>query len=130
MLNEKLKTEETDLPQTAKLQPEQKPEAPLIQSNETTTQNTQKDEVAETKKKVKDLNEFQARQKLMEEQNRKRKELLAKALADRTRRTQEEARRLNEIQAELKKLDATLSTDVKILRKQIDVASVEYMEAQ
>lgn len=81
-------------------------------------------------KKVKDLNELQARQKLMEEQNKKRKELLAKALADRTRRTQEEAQRLNEIQAEFKKLDAVLSNDVKILRKQIDIASVDYMEAQ
>lgn len=83
-----------------------------------------------SEKKIIDLDEFQARQKLIEEQNRKRKELLVKALADRTRQTQEEAQRLNEIQAEFKKLDAVLSSDVKILRKQIEVASIDYMEAQ
>lgn len=135
VLNEKLKNEEADLPQAAKLQPEIK----KVQSDETVPQSpkieeqkvdeTNKNE-STTEKKVKNLNELQARQKLMEEQNRKRKELLAKALADRTKRTQEEAQRLNEIQIELKKLDATLSNDVKILRKQIDIASVDYMEAQ
>lgn len=66
----------------------------------------------------------------MEEQNRKRKELLAKALEDRTKRTQEEASRLHEIKTEFKRLDALLSNDVKILRKQIEVASFDYMEAQ
>lgn len=81
-------------------------------------------------KKFKDLDEFEARQKLIEEQNRKRKELLAKALADRTKQTQEEAQRLNEIQEEFKKLDAMLSGDVKILRKKIELASIEYMECQ
>ncbi|XP_972518.2 RAB6-interacting golgin [Tribolium castaneum] len=83
-----------------------------------------------SERKFKDLDEFEARQKLIEEQNRKRKELLAKALADRTRQTQEEAQRLNEIQEEFKKLDDLLSCDVKILRKQIEAASVEYMECQ
>lgn len=85
---------------------------------------------ANTAKKFKDLDEFEARQKLIEEQNRKRKELLAKALADRTRQTQEEAQRLNEIHEEFKTLDAMLSCDVKILRKQIEIASIEYMECQ
>lgn len=87
-------------------------------------------ESRESKKKMLDLNEFQAKQKFMEEQNRKRKELLVKALADRTKQTQEEAQRLSRIQTEFKKLDAILSNDVKILRKQIEVASVDYMEAQ
>lgn len=86
--------------------------------------------MSKIEKRVIDLDEFQARQKLIEEQNRKRKELLAKALADRTKRTEEEARKLKEIQNEFKKLDALLSNDVSILRQQIDIASLEFMEAQ
>lgn len=39
--------------------------------------------MTQIEKKVIDLEEFQARQKRIEEQNRRRKELLAKALADR-----------------------------------------------
>lgn len=55
---------------------------------------------------------------------------MAKALADKTKQTQEEVQRLNEIENEFKKLDAILSNDVNILRKQIDAASCEYSEAQ
>lgn len=77
-----------------------------------------------------DLREFEIRQKLIEEQNKRRKELLSKALAARTKRTQDEAKKLEEIQCEFKKLDADLSNDVKILRHQIDLASMEYMEVQ
>nr|XP_022907886.1 RAB6-interacting golgin [Onthophagus taurus] len=76
------------------------------------------------------LDEFQLKQKQIEEANNHRKELLAKALADRTKRTQEEAKRLGEIQEEFKKLDMLLSNDVKILRKKIELASLHYMEAQ
>lgn len=82
------------------------------------------------KQKFKDLEEFQARQKVIEEQNKRRKELLTKALEDRTKQTREEAERLKEIQNEFKKLDAILSNDVKILRHQIELASLDYMEAQ
>lgn len=137
-LSEKLINNVTDIPEAAKLQPQSKTE----QKCETTQpkiseapQEVAKDEKPQSTEenvtiKVRDLSELQTRQKLMEEQNRKRKELLAKALADRTKRTQEEVQRLNEIQAELKKLDVCLSSDVKILRKQIDVASLDYTEAQ
>ncbi|XP_023710488.1 RAB6-interacting golgin isoform X3 [Cryptotermes secundus] len=76
------------------------------------------------------LDEFQSKQKFMEEQNRQRKELLTKALADRKRQTTAEAVRLQQIQDELQKLDALLSNDVSILRDQIEVASREFMEAQ
>lgn len=76
------------------------------------------------------LLEFQARQKLMEEQNRQRKELLKKALEDRTKKTHAEAQRLNQIEEELKKLDMQLSCDVAILRNQIELASLDFMEAQ
>lgn len=143
VLNEKIKLNEgVELPESAKLQVNEPPcELKVDTTHQQSGDIVQKpDEISHenetvnnditSTKKVKDLHELQTRQKLMEEQNRKRKELLAKALADRTKRTQEEAQRLNEIQIELKKLDATLSNDVKILRKQIDIASVDYMEAQ
>lgn len=145
MLKEKIKlNENSQLPEKAKLEVSKPLEIenttahqnadtiPLSASEDKLPQNesVNNNKLTESTKKTRDLQELQTRQKLMEEQNRKRKELLAKALADRTKRTQEEAQRLNEIQVELKKLDATLSNDVKILRKQIDLASVDYMEAQ
>nr|CAD7405587.1 unnamed protein product [Timema cristinae] len=76
------------------------------------------------------LYDFQIRQKMMEEQNRQRKDALSKALADRKKQTHEEARRLQHIQDELHKLDALLSNDVSILRNQIEEASIEFTEAQ
>uniref|UniRef100_A0A1B6FQ09 RAB6-interacting golgin n=2 Tax=Cuerna arida TaxID=1464854 RepID=A0A1B6FQ09_9HEMI len=76
------------------------------------------------------LEDFEKRQKMIKEQNRQRKELLKKALEDRTKKTHEEARRLSQIEDELKKLDLQLSNDVSVLRNQIEVASLEFMEAQ
>ncbi|XP_076039798.1 uncharacterized protein LOC143024683 isoform X2 [Oratosquilla oratoria] len=76
------------------------------------------------------LETFQQRQKMMEEQNKKRREMLAKAIADRKKQTQSEAKKLQQIQAELTKLDNLLSSDVSILRDQIEAASVEFNEAQ
>lgn len=146
VLNDKIinnNSSEIALPQEAKLsssasenkgifkeQHVQENDAPEPAKQVSFTNNDTSETPTRPEKKVLDLDEFQARQKLIEEQNRKRKELLVKALADRTRQTQEEAQRLNEIQAEFKKLDAVISSDVKILRKQIEVASIDYMEAQ
>lgn len=48
----------------------------------------------------------------------------------RSRRTQSEAQKLKQIQAELAKLDSLLSADVSHLRDQIEVASLEFNEAQ
>ncbi|KAG8278396.1 hypothetical protein J6590_021297 [Homalodisca vitripennis] len=76
------------------------------------------------------LEDFEKRQKTIKEQNRQRKELLKKALEDRTKKTHEEARRLSQIEDELKKLDLQLSNDVSVLRNQIEVASLEFLEAQ
>ncbi|XP_071443689.1 RAB6-interacting golgin [Hetaerina americana] len=84
----------------------------------------------EGKIKSEDLTEFHFRQKMMEEQNRKKKELLAQALAERKKRTYEEANRLHKINEELQKLDNLLSNDVSILRDQIEAASLEYTVAQ
>ncbi|GJQ71167.1 hypothetical protein Trydic_g1068 [Trypoxylus dichotomus] len=89
-----------------------------------------KDNIYNIEKKPINLDELQTRQKLMEEQNRRRKELLVRALADKRKRTQEEVEKLNEIQNEFKKLDAVLSNDVKLLRRRIETASIIYMEAE
>ncbi|KOB69061.1 putative RAB6-interacting golgin-like protein, partial [Operophtera brumata] len=51
------------------------------------------------------MEELQLKQKLMEEQNKKRKEMLAKALDDRTRQTEEEVMKLDKIKKELQVLD-------------------------
>jgi hypothetical protein len=48
----------------------------------------------------------------------------------RKKHTTAEARRLQQIQDELQKLDVLLSNDVSILLNQIEVASLEFMEAQ
>ncbi|CAH2039879.1 unnamed protein product, partial [Iphiclides podalirius] len=76
------------------------------------------------------LQELQLKQKLMEEQNKKRKEMLAKALADRTRQTEEEVLKLEKIKKELQVLDGQFSQDVAVLRKKIDQACLSYSEAE
>ncbi|KAM3960740.1 golgin, RAB6 interacting [Aphomia sociella] len=76
------------------------------------------------------LEELQLKQKLMEEQNKKRKEMLAKALADRTKQTEEEVIRLEKIKKELQVLDGQFSQDVSVLRKKIDQACLSYTDAE
>ncbi|XP_041986853.1 RAB6-interacting golgin [Aricia agestis] len=89
--------------------------------------NYTEDELETHKAKLEDL---QLRQKLMEEQNKKRKEMLAKALADRTKQTEEEVMKLEKIKKELEVLDGQLSKDVAMLRKKIDAACIQYSEAE
>lgn len=76
------------------------------------------------------LQELQLRQKLMEEQNKKRKEMLAKALADRTKQTAEEVMKLEKIKKELQILDSQFSQDVAVLRGKIDQACLSYADAE
>ncbi|CAK1550642.1 unnamed protein product [Leptosia nina] len=76
------------------------------------------------------LEELQLRQKLMEEQNKRRKEMLARALADRTKQTEEEVQKLEKIKKELQVLDGQFSQDVAVLRKKIDQACLCYSEAE
>ncbi|XP_063623148.1 RAB6-interacting golgin isoform X1 [Cydia splendana] len=82
------------------------------------------------------LEELQLKQKIMEEQNKKRKEMLAKALADsqpnrtETKQTAEEVVRLEKIKKELQVLDGQFSQDVSVLRKKIDQACLSYAEAE
>jgi len=80
--------------------------------------------------KTSKLEKFEQRQKLIEEQNRKRKELLATALKNRTKQTSQEAQKLQFIQEELQKIDAMLTLDVKFLRNSIEEASLAFSEAQ
>ncbi|KAI5644116.1 transcriptional activator domain-containing protein [Phthorimaea operculella] len=76
------------------------------------------------------LEELQLQQRIMEEQNKKRKEMLAKALADRTKQTTEEVQRLEKIKKELQILDGQFSQDVAVLRKKIDQACLTFAEAE
>lgn len=66
----------------------------------------------------------------IERENSQRKMLLAQAVLDRERRTAAEVHRLERIKAELAKLDHILSSDVAILRKEIEIATMEFNEAE
>ena len=70
------------------------------------------------------------KQKLIEEQNRKRKEMLSKAIMDRKKKTDSETKKLELVHQELEKIDLMLNTDVQFLRDSIEQASMEFMEAQ
>ncbi|CAG9087469.1 unnamed protein product [Plutella xylostella] len=76
------------------------------------------------------LVELQLKQKLMEEQNKKRKEMLSKALADRTKQTEEQVLKLEKIKKELQILDGQFSQDVAMLRKKIDHACLSFADAE
>jgi len=73
---------------------------------------------------------LEQRQKQMEEDNKRKRVLLLKEIADRRQRTAEEASKLAHVQTELQKIDLLVAQDVKILRQTIEVASVEYMQAK
>ena len=76
------------------------------------------------------LEVFQEKQKMIEEQNRKRKELLSKAIKDRKKKSDSESKKLELVRQELEKIDLMLNTDVQFLRDSIEQASLEFMEAQ
>ncbi|XP_021574906.1 RAB6-interacting golgin isoform X2 [Carlito syrichta] len=66
----------------------------------------------------------------MEEKNKRKKALLAKAIAERSKRTQAETMKLKRIQKELQALDDMVSADIGILRNRIDQASIDYSYAR
>ncbi|XP_046388065.1 RAB6-interacting golgin [Ischnura elegans] len=121
-----------DIVEASLVKHEEKEESPNVSTVCLKIKNDVAYEVLRNEAKVKNesLSEFHFRQKMMEEQNRKKKELLAQALAERKKRTHAEANRLHKIQEELQKLDNLLSNDVSILRDQIEAASLEYTVAQ
>ncbi|XP_027318565.3 RAB6-interacting golgin isoform X1 [Anas platyrhynchos] len=73
---------------------------------------------------------LQQEQRLIEEKNKRKKALLAKAIAERSKRTQAETVKLKRIQKELQALDDMVSADIGILRNRIDQASLDYSYAR
>ena len=80
--------------------------------------------------RISKLNAFQEKQKLIEEQNRKKKEMLVRAINDRKKKTDSEARKLDLVNQELQKIDLMLTSDVRFLRDSIEQASIDFTEAQ
>lgn len=76
------------------------------------------------------LSAFQEKQKLIEEQNRKKKEMLVRAINDRKKKTDSEAKKLDLVNQELQKIDVMLTSDVRFLRDSIEQASIDFTEAQ
>ncbi|CAH1785539.1 unnamed protein product [Owenia fusiformis] len=73
---------------------------------------------------------FQQQQKAIEELNRKKRQMLTNAIAERQKKAKKEASTLTELTRELGKLDQLLHSDVSVLRDKIEEASREFTEAQ
>ena len=98
-----------------------------VENRDTTDQENEKQTTADSTSK---LELFQEKQKLIEEQNRKRKEMLAKEIIDLKKKTDSESKKLDIVHQELQKIDLMLNTDVQFLRDSIEQASFDFMEAQ
>lgn len=99
---------------------------PLLEERpaDDSTKELEKEEV-ELKERSR-LEQLQLEQRLMEEKNKRKKALIAKAIAERSKRTQAETVKLKRIQQELQHLDSIVSTDIGILRDRIEQASWDY----
>lgn len=76
------------------------------------------------------LEQLQQEQKIIEERNKRKKALLAKTIAEKSKQTQEETVKLKRIQKELQALDDMVSNDIGILRGKIEQASWDYTAAR
>lgn len=76
------------------------------------------------------LEQLQQEQKTMEERNKRKKALLTKTIAEKSKQTQAEAVKLKRIQKELQALDDMVSNDIGILRVKIEQASWDYSAAR
>uniref|UniRef100_A0A0K8TSW2 RAB6-interacting golgin n=1 Tax=Tabanus bromius TaxID=304241 RepID=A0A0K8TSW2_TABBR len=76
------------------------------------------------------LKDFESQRKLIEEQNKQKKAMLYKAIEQYSEKTAMEVKKIQEIKSELSKLDSDLAADVAILRKQIELASLQYSHVQ
>jgi len=76
------------------------------------------------------LEEFTSKQKMIEEQNRKRREMLTAAINSRKQQTDKETKKLETVQKEMAQIDVMLTTDVRYLRNAIEEASFSFMDAQ
>ncbi|XP_077389563.1 RAB6-interacting golgin isoform X3 [Festucalex cinctus] len=75
------------------------------------------------------LEQLHRDQKIIEERNKRKKALLAKTIAEKSKQTQAEAVKLKRIQKELQALDDMVSNDIDILRGKIEQASWDYTTA-
>uniref|UniRef100_A0A3Q0RZD3 RAB6-interacting golgin n=1 Tax=Amphilophus citrinellus TaxID=61819 RepID=A0A3Q0RZD3_AMPCI len=76
------------------------------------------------------LEQLQQEQKIIEERNKRKKALLAKTIAEKSKQTHAEAVKLKRIQKELQALDDMVSSDIGILRGKIEQASWDYTAAR
>lgn len=76
------------------------------------------------------LEHLQQEQKMIEERNKRKKALLTKTIAEKSKQTQAEAVKLKRIQKELQALDDMVSNDIGILRGRIEQASWDYSTAR
>ncbi|XP_068175416.1 RAB6-interacting golgin [Antennarius striatus] len=76
------------------------------------------------------LEQLQQEQTVMEEMNKRKKALLAKTIAEKSKQTRAETLKLNRIQKELQALDDMVSSDIGILRDLIEQSSWNYSAAR
>uniref|UniRef100_A0AAV2KSR4 RAB6-interacting golgin n=1 Tax=Knipowitschia caucasica TaxID=637954 RepID=A0AAV2KSR4_KNICA len=72
------------------------------------------------------LEQLQMEQKEMEEKNKRKKALLTRTIAQKSKQTRAESLKLQKIQKELQTLDDMVSNDISILRGRIEQASWDY----
>ncbi|EDV97002.1 RAB6-interacting golgin [Drosophila grimshawi] len=76
------------------------------------------------------LKDFEQHRKMIEEQNKQKKQMLYKAIEQHTQKTAAESRKIEEIRHELSKLESDLAVDVALLRKQIDNACIHFANVE
>ncbi|KAH8300428.1 hypothetical protein KR018_005250 [Drosophila ironensis] len=76
------------------------------------------------------LKDFEQHRRMIEEQNKQKKEMLYQAIEQHTQKTAAESRKIEEIRHELSKLESDLAVDVALLRKQIDNACIHFSNVE
>ncbi|KAH8380062.1 hypothetical protein KR009_008729 [Drosophila setifemur] len=76
------------------------------------------------------LKDFEQHRRMIEEQNKQKKQMLYKAIEQHTQKTAAESRKIEEIRHELSKLESDLAVDVALLRKQIDNACIHFANVE
>ncbi|EDW17814.1 RAB6-interacting golgin [Drosophila mojavensis] len=76
------------------------------------------------------LKDFEQHRKMIQEQNKQKKEMLYQAIEQHTQKTAAECRKIEEIRHELSKLENDLAVDVALLRKQIDNACIHFANVE
>ncbi|XP_017059032.1 RAB6-interacting golgin [Drosophila ficusphila] len=76
------------------------------------------------------LKDFEQHRRMIEEQNKQKKQMLYQAIEQHTQKTAAESRKIEEIRHELSKLESDLAVDVAMLRKQIDNACIHFSNVE